>query len=291
MVISIGDEEAEEGLRACLAKGADRALRVWEDSLGRRRPAVGGPRCWPPRSSASRPTSCSAGFSRATPSTAPPGVALAAHLGLPRVAVVKALDYDAASGSATVERELEGGLVELLRVGLPALLTIQTGINEPRYANLRAIKQAKEKPLEVLGLSRAGARRGRRRGGRGLARALDGAPRHGRRRGDARTARPSAVAERIAEHREGADERMSGILVVAESRRGELREVSLELVGAALALKDQAGGPSGGGGHRRRRERPHATTLGATGRGRGAHGGVARRETSRPTCTRMRSRR
>jgi electron transfer flavoprotein alpha subunit len=36
---------------------------------------------------------------------------------------------------------------------------------------------------------------------------------------------------------------MSGILVVAESRRGELREVSLELVGAALQLKDQAGGP------------------------------------------------
>jgi electron transfer flavoprotein alpha subunit len=36
---------------------------------------------------------------------------------------------------------------------------------------------------------------------------------------------------------------MSGILVVAESRRGELREVSLELVGAALGLKDQAGGP------------------------------------------------
>ena len=33
---------------------------------------------------------------------------------------------------------------------LPALLTIQTGINEPRYANLRAIKQAKEKPLELL---------------------------------------------------------------------------------------------------------------------------------------------
>ena len=43
------------------------------------------------------------------------GVALAGHLGLPRVAVVKALDYDAGAGSATVERELEGGLVELLR--------------------------------------------------------------------------------------------------------------------------------------------------------------------------------
>ena len=59
-----------------------------------------------------------------------------------------------------MERELEGGLVEVLRVGLPALLTIQTGINEPRYANLRAIKQAREKPLDVVA---ARGRRARRR--------------------------------------------------------------------------------------------------------------------------------
>ena len=35
----------------------------------------------------------------------------------------------------------------------PALITVQTGINEPRYANLRAIKQAKDKPLDELGLA------------------------------------------------------------------------------------------------------------------------------------------
>jgi electron transfer flavoprotein beta subunit len=77
-------------------------------------------------------------------------VALAGYLEMPHVAVVKQLDFDAAQSAATVKRELEGGLVEVLRVGTPALLTIQTGINEPRYANLRAIKQAREKPLEVV---------------------------------------------------------------------------------------------------------------------------------------------
>ena len=77
------------------------------------------------------------------------GVALAGFLGMPHVAVVKQLDYDPASSTATVKRELEGGLVEVLRVRVPALLTIQTGINEPRYANLRAIKQAREKPMEI----------------------------------------------------------------------------------------------------------------------------------------------
>jgi electron transfer flavoprotein beta subunit len=55
-----------------------------------------------------------------------------------------------------VERELEGGLVEILRIGLPALLTIQTGINEPRYATLRAIKQARDKPLAVMSLTEVG---------------------------------------------------------------------------------------------------------------------------------------
>jgi electron transfer flavoprotein beta subunit len=69
---------------------------------------------------------------------------------MPHVAVVKQLDYDAAHSTVTVKRELEGGLVEVLGVRTPALLTIQTGINEPRYANLRAIKQAREKPLEVV---------------------------------------------------------------------------------------------------------------------------------------------
>ena len=67
-------------------------------------------------------------------------------LDLPRVAVVTELELDARR-PATVQRELEGGLVEMMRVPLPALLTIQTGINEPRYATLRAIKQADEKPM------------------------------------------------------------------------------------------------------------------------------------------------
>ena len=84
------------------------------------------------------------------------GTALAGYLEMPRVAVVTRLDWDAASGTATVHRELEGGLIEVLRIRAPALLTIQTGINEPRYATLRAIKQARERPLEVFGLDDLG---------------------------------------------------------------------------------------------------------------------------------------
>jgi electron transfer flavoprotein beta subunit len=78
------------------------------------------------------------------------GVALAGYAGLPHVAVVRSIAWDEASAQLDVDRELEGGLIERLRVKAPALLTIQTGINEPRYANLRAIKQARQKPMEVL---------------------------------------------------------------------------------------------------------------------------------------------
>jgi electron transfer flavoprotein beta subunit len=150
VVVSVGDEDAEEGLRACLAKGADRALRVWDDSLEGADPLAVA-RVLAAVVERESPDLVLCGVQSSDAVQGATGVALAAHLGLPRVAVVKSLDYDAGSESATVERELEGGLTEMLRVRLPALLTIQTGINEPRYANLRAIKQAKEKPLEVLG--------------------------------------------------------------------------------------------------------------------------------------------
>ena len=78
------------------------------------------------------------------------GVSVAAELGWSQVAVVSKVEYQPGADSATVQRELEGGLEEVLSVQCPAVLTIQLGINEPRYASLRGIKQAKAKPLEIL---------------------------------------------------------------------------------------------------------------------------------------------
>jgi electron transfer flavoprotein beta subunit len=153
VVVSVGDEEAEEGLLACLAKGADRAIRVWDDALaGADAPAVA--RVLAAVVEREAPDLVLCGVQSSDAVNGATGVALAAHLDLPHVAVVKALQVD--DGTVTVDRELEGGLVEVLRVKLPALLTIQTGINEPRYATLRAIKQAREKPLDVIGLDDLG---------------------------------------------------------------------------------------------------------------------------------------
>ena len=153
VVVSVGDEEAEEGLLACLAKGADRGVRVWDDAL-EGADALAVARVLAAAVEREEPDLVLCGVQSSDAVNGATGVALAAHLDLPHVAVVKALEVS--DGTVTVDRELEGGLVEVLRVELPALLTIQTGINEPRYATLRAIKQARDKPLDVVGLDDLG---------------------------------------------------------------------------------------------------------------------------------------
>ncbi len=149
VVLTVGDEKSEETLLGCLAMGADRALRVWsEECQGADPLAVA--RVLAAAVARESPDLVLCGVQSSDAVNGATGVALAGYLELPHVAVVKHLEYAAAESTATVKRELEGGLVEILRVRTPALLTIQTGINEPRYANLRAIKQAREKPMEQL---------------------------------------------------------------------------------------------------------------------------------------------
>lgn len=159
VALTVGARDAEEALLSCLARGADRGVRIWDEALeGADALAVATVLAAAVEREAPDLVLCGVQSSDAVNGAT--GIAVAGLLDLAHVAVVRRLDYDSATGTATVERELEGGLVELLSVRLPALLTIQTGINQPRYATLRAIKQAREKPMAVddlaaLGLSEA----------------------------------------------------------------------------------------------------------------------------------------
>lgn len=148
VVVTVGDEESEDALLSCLAKGADRALRIWDEELQGADPLAVA-RVLAAAVAREEADLVLCGVQSSDAVNGATGVALAGYLDLPHVAVVTRLEYDVIRCTATVERELEGGLVEVLRVRTPALLTIQTGINEPRYATLRAIKQARDKPLEV----------------------------------------------------------------------------------------------------------------------------------------------
>jgi electron transfer flavoprotein beta subunit len=97
-----------------------------------------------------------AGVQSSDQSFASTGIATAAFLGWPHAAVVTNLNYSPGAKSAVFRRELEGGLLHEVEIQCPAVLTIQLGINTPRYASLRSIKQAAAKPIEVLSLEDVG---------------------------------------------------------------------------------------------------------------------------------------
>jgi electron transfer flavoprotein beta subunit len=145
VVVTVGDEDSVAALRRCLAMGADRAIRVDGTPVD----PVSTARALAGVVAAESPDLVLAGVQSSDSVQGSTGVALAEVVGLPRVAVVTKVDWSG-SGPATVDRELEGGLVDVVEVDTPALLTIQTGINQPRYANLRAIKQAEQVEIAVV---------------------------------------------------------------------------------------------------------------------------------------------
>ena len=153
VVVTVGDERAADALRAGLAMGADRAIRVWDETL-EGVDALAVARVLAAVASAEQPDLILCGVQSSDAASAATGVALAGLLGIAHVAVVDAIERD--GERLCVRRQLEGGAVELLGVWLPALLTVQTGINTPRRPNLRAIKQARTAETTVLGLGDVG---------------------------------------------------------------------------------------------------------------------------------------
>ena len=149
VVVSVGPESVDEELRKCLAKGADRAIRVWDDSVEGSDP-IAIARIIAAVAKNEAPDMLFAGVQASDHSYAATGIATASFLGWPHAAVVSLLNYTPGSKMATLQRELEGGTYAEVELECPAVLTIQLGINVPRYASLRGIKQAAAKPIDVL---------------------------------------------------------------------------------------------------------------------------------------------
>lgn len=157
IVVTVGSERAEPALRAGLAMGADRAIRVWDESLANPLEDVDPltvARLLAGVAEAESPDVILCGAQSSDMANAATGVALAGLLDIAHVTVVTGIERD--GEQLRVQRELAGGVIELLRVATPALLTVHTIGNSPRQPTLRAIKQARSAPLAVLGLGEIG---------------------------------------------------------------------------------------------------------------------------------------
>lgn len=151
--ITIGPEESEDVLRRALALGADEAIRVTD-------PATEG-------SDGYATAKILASVVKGLPydliltgvqadddGYAQVGASLAAFLGIPHATLVTGLEIE--GKQAKCKRELEGGMEEVLDVQLPALFTIQTGINEPRYVSILGIRKVAKKEIKVHDLTSLG---------------------------------------------------------------------------------------------------------------------------------------
>ncbi|SFF81722.1 electron transfer flavoprotein beta subunit [Halopelagius inordinatus] len=158
--VTIGPARSEETIRMALAKGVDRAVRVWDDALEEvgLLDVAAKARLLRAVVEAEEPDFVLSGVQANDTGFGATGVSLAESVGFEWGAVVNALDKERVldEGVAGVHRELEGGVEELTEIELPAVLTIQTGINEPRYASLRGIRQAQSKEIAETSLSDLG---------------------------------------------------------------------------------------------------------------------------------------
>jgi len=147
VLVTVGPDRAQTALRTGLAMGADSAVHVKDAALD-----------------ATDPLGTARALAAAIKTLAPfdlvlcgqqgvggdnsqiPGM-VAELLDLPQVTV--AVKIDLGDGKATVEREVDGGR-EVWETPLPAVISAQKGLNEPRYASLKGIMAAKKKPIQAL---------------------------------------------------------------------------------------------------------------------------------------------
>jgi len=141
-----GPSDADTVLRRALALGVNRVVRV--DGAKDDPYTVGEGLCR--FAQRLQPDLILCGAQSSDSAHAATGAVIAGLLDLPCVAVVTSVQIGLPEQCADVSRELEGGLADRLRVSLPAVLTVQTGINEPRHPNLRAIKLAEREAIEVF---------------------------------------------------------------------------------------------------------------------------------------------
>jgi len=147
VVCSAGPARVAQVLREALARGADRALHVEDDALASADAFVVADSLAAAMKGEQFDLVLT-GLQSDDMGFAQTGVILAQRLGHPHATIVMDVKVDPAQGTLRVKRELEGGWFQWVGLSLPAVLTIQSGINQLRYATLKGIMAAKKKEIK-----------------------------------------------------------------------------------------------------------------------------------------------
>ena len=154
IVVSAGPARVQQAIRDALARGADRALHIEDDRLAAAdafavADALAG------ALKEEQVDMVLTGLQSDDQGFASVGVVLAEKLGLPHATIIMDVQVDPSTGSGQagalrVKRELEAGWFQWVAMPLPAVLTIQSGINQLRYATLKGIMAAKKKEIKKV---------------------------------------------------------------------------------------------------------------------------------------------
>jgi electron transfer flavoprotein beta subunit len=147
VALCAGPARAQQSIREALAKGADRAIHIEEENLPTL-DALGAARLLAAAAKPENPDLILTGLQSDDLGYGQTGVVMAELLGRPHSTII--MSVEVAGTNLRVKRELEDGWFQHIEMPLPAVLTIQSGINKLRYATLMGIKKARTKEIKRL---------------------------------------------------------------------------------------------------------------------------------------------
>lgn len=155
VVLTFGPERVKQAMKEALAKGADRGIHVADDNFAQLDP-LGTAKVLAAAISKEKADLILTGLQSDDHGFGQTGVLLAAQLDLPHATIIMQIDVQ--DGKMKLKRELEAGWFQWIECPLPAVLSIQSGINKVRYATLKGIMAAKKKEIvtvtrEALGVT------------------------------------------------------------------------------------------------------------------------------------------
>jgi len=150
-VICMGPGTTEKTLRGALSMGANEAVQIYDEALTGSDSYVTGQVL--AKVIGREPYDLIlCGQMAADTQAGQVGAVIADVLEIPLITAVVSIDLNVQSGRIEMQRKVGGGKREVVQTSLPAVLTVESGINKPRYPTLRAIKDAEKKQIEKLDL-------------------------------------------------------------------------------------------------------------------------------------------